>query len=163
MTVTEAVSPPRRRLLLTAGDRDRISGWAEADHPIEACGILIGTVAGDLVTVHEVRRTKNLELRFATSRYELDPRAHLTAWRQARDRGLVVVGFWHSHPDAEPEPSPLDLEQAWPDTSYLIVGVKRVGGSGGTPKAGTPTPAEAGEMRSWRLHRGRFIEEILAS
>lgn len=62
-----------------------------------------------------------------------------------------MVGFWHSHPGADPEPSSHDLDLAWPGASYLIVTVRSAGGE---PKAG--------EMRSWRLHEGRFVEEPLA-
>ena len=52
----------------------------------------------------------------------IDPKGHIDARRQARNRDLEVVGFYHSHPHSEPEPSPSDLEEAsYPGHLYLIV------------------------------------------
>jgi proteasome lid subunit RPN8/RPN11 len=55
-------------------------------------------------------------------RFLVNPRDHLDARRDARSRGLSVVGFYHSHPRSEPAPSPADRESAsYPDHLYLIV------------------------------------------
>jgi proteasome lid subunit RPN8/RPN11 len=51
----------------------------------------------------------------------LDPRVHIDARRDARRRGLAVVGFYHSHPHSAPEPSAADREGAtYRDCWYLI-------------------------------------------
>ena len=56
------------------------------------------------------------------NKYSLDPKAHIDARRSARVRGLEVVGFYHSHPHSEPEPSITDLAEAtYPGFLYLIV------------------------------------------
>jgi hypothetical protein len=58
------------------------------------------------------------------NRFEIEPEAHITARRQARARGLAVLGFYHSHPHSSPEPSVTDLlEASYPDHLYLIVGL----------------------------------------
>lgn len=62
-------------------------------------------------------------------------------------RGLVVVGFYHSHPDAPARPSPYDLEHAtWPWLSYVIVAARS---------------GQAEELTSWVLadDRAAFLPE----
>jgi proteasome lid subunit RPN8/RPN11 len=44
--------------------------------------------------------------------------------RDARDRGLEIIGFYHSHPDHPAEWSPTDLAEAhWIGCSYVITSV----------------------------------------
>jgi proteasome lid subunit RPN8/RPN11 len=52
----------------------------------------------------------------------MDPKDHIDGRRDARRRGLAVVGFYHSHPRSPAEPSATDLSEAsYPDHLYLIV------------------------------------------
>lgn len=44
--------------------------------------------------------------------------------RVATTDGPSVIGFYHSHPDADPEPSRLDRELACRGYWYLIVAVR---------------------------------------
>jgi len=105
--------------------------------PAECCGVLLGS--DEVVT--EARRTRNRAI--DRNRFLIDPEDHIDARREARARGLAVVGFYHSHPHSAPVPSPTDLEEAsYPDHLYLIVGL-----SGDEPDA-----------RLYRLEAGRFLE-----
>ena len=55
----------------------------------------------------------------------MDPEDHFKARRAARERGLEVVGFYHSHPASAPEPSPRDLaELSYPGYLYAVVSVR---------------------------------------
>jgi proteasome lid subunit RPN8/RPN11 len=98
-------------------------------YPEEGCGFLIGTVEdGDnhVLDTQPVanRRTENRE-----RRYHITPEDYREANRAAADRGLDIVGFYHSHPDHPAEPSDTDLEEAtFPGYTYVIVSVH-----GGTP------------------------------
>ena len=57
-----------------------------------------------------------------TRRFEIDPQDHIHVRRDARGRGLAVLGFYHSHPRSPALPSPTDLAEAsYPDHLYLIV------------------------------------------
>jgi proteasome lid subunit RPN8/RPN11 len=47
--------------------------------------------------------------------------------KYARDKGLEVVGFYHSHPDDVAVPSQYDLEHAWPTYSYIVMAVEKGG------------------------------------
>ena len=56
------------------------------------------------------------------NRFEIDPRDHIAARRDARTRGLDVVGFYHSHPHSGAQPSDTDIAEATYDGClYLIV------------------------------------------
>lgn len=57
-----------------------------------------------------------------TTRFLIDPRDHIEALRRARQRGLEVLGFYHSHPQTPAWPSATDVaEAAYPDAVHLIV------------------------------------------
>jgi proteasome lid subunit RPN8/RPN11 len=135
---------PGFRLRLPAELARELGEHGEAGYPEEACGLLLGRSAGGLSEAVAVRRAVNLNRARARDRYELDPRDLLAAEREARERGLDVVGVWHSHPDHPAEPSATDLSAAWEGWSYVIVPVL----------AGV-----AGDPRSWRLAGDRFVEE----
>jgi desampylase len=95
---------------------DEVAAHAREALPAECCGVLLG-IAGEVV---EAVRTRNLSE--DPGRYHLDPKGHIDARRAARQRGLEVVGFYHSHPHSEPEPSVTDVsEAAYPGYLYLIV------------------------------------------
>jgi proteasome lid subunit RPN8/RPN11 len=123
---------------------------AAAAYPWEGCGVLVGTMdaAGGAVSVRSVSGAANLSPR-GRDRYELDPLAIVRAERAAREAGLDVVGFWHSHPDHPAAPSRLDTERAWAEYLYVIVSTS-AGGSGA--------------VRAWRLAAGgrEFLEVSVA-
>ena len=67
-------------------------------------------------------RARNLSDR--PSRFLIDPKDHIQARREARAKGLDVIGFYHSHPHSAPVPSATDVaEAAYPNHLYLIVGL----------------------------------------
>lgn len=94
----------------------------EKAYPNEGCGILLGTF-GNEVDVVEVRQAANLREDRARDRYILDPRAILQAEKDARELGLDVVGFWHTHPDHPARPSRYDADHAWPEYVYVIMAI----------------------------------------
>jgi proteasome lid subunit RPN8/RPN11 len=91
---------------------DAVVAHAREAAPAECCGLLLGT--GDMVVA--AARTRNIA-NDPTRRFEVDPQDHIDVRRDARGRGLAVLGFYHSHP-----PSPTDVAEAsYPDHLYLIV------------------------------------------
>jgi proteasome lid subunit RPN8/RPN11 len=128
-----------------AGAEAVLRHLAAAAYPSEGCGVLVGACGADgLVSVRSVSDGANLSPR-GRDRYELDPLAIVRAERAARDAGLDVVGFWHSHPDHPAVPSRLDTERAWADYLYLIV---------------STSPGGSFEIRAWQLPSdgGPFVE-----
>ncbi len=129
--------------------RRQVELVVDASYPFEACGVMIGRAeisAGEVI-VEDVFHARNLNTERARDRFLLDPVDHLAADRVARQRGLDVVGFWHSHPDRPARPSATDLAAAWQGYSYLIVSTAAFGDN---------------VFRSWRLDDGRFLEEEIA-
>jgi proteasome lid subunit RPN8/RPN11 len=106
-------------LALTADARVR--EFAAAAYPDEGCGVLLGRFAGQRVEVVDANSGTNQNTDRSRDRYLLDPADIVRGDREARERGLDVVGFWHSHPDHPARPSQFDTDHAWVDYVYLIV------------------------------------------
>jgi len=112
-------------LRLAQADYGEIRRHGEETYPHECCGILVGTSEGDVRTVHSVVRCGNTRTDSPQNRYHIDPRELVQAQLQARERGLDIVGFYHSHPDHPARWSPTDLEEAhWIGCSYVITSVE---------------------------------------
>src|SRR5438132_4685724 len=95
---------------------DAVIAHARETHPVECCGMLIGSGA----SIDEAVRAKNIAE--SPRRFLIDPKDHIDARRSARGRALEVLGFYHSHPQAPAEPSPTDIpEAAYPEAVHLIV------------------------------------------
>ncbi len=108
-------------LWLTDAQARALIEQARADAPNETCGVLGGS--GDYV--HSVVPVANVA---ATPRvhYRLDEREQVRAFAQIGMTGQTVIGFYHSHPDGDPIPSPTDVQLAtYPNTAYLIIGLKQ--------------------------------------
>lgn len=83
---------------------------AEAAHPDECCGLLLGG-PGESARIERVVPAENVagDRRRA---FEIDPGALIAAFRAEREGGPVVIGYYHSHPLGSAEPSAQDRAQA---------------------------------------------------
>ncbi|HSG02072.1 MAG TPA: M67 family metallopeptidase [Vicinamibacterales bacterium] len=100
--------------------RSALVAHARASRPRESCGLLIGTRGA----IHFIVPTRNLAR--GTSRYRVDPCAHLRVQRTLRGfaPALQVVGAYHSHPRGAARPSARDVAEANdPAWIHLIVGL----------------------------------------
>lgn len=134
---------------------------AARDYPAECCGVLLGREEGEVKQVAEVAPLANLRHDAARAqefvplddpgresernRYLIDPHEQLRVEKAARDRGLEVLGYYHSHPDHPARPSEYDREHAWPWYSYVIVAVEK-----GVPH----------DTRSWVLSEDRSAFQL---
>ena len=114
---------------------DEVDAHAREAYPEECCGLLIAT--GEKKVIDCVRM-KNEHSGPKHDRYHIDPLELYRADRAASQRGLVVAGIYHSHPDYPAALSRFDLDHAFPWYSYFIVSV----GSGGTKDRRSWTPNE---------------------
>ena len=91
---------------------------ARRDAPNECCGLLLGT--GERVeAVYPARNECE-----SPTEFQIDPEDHFAALHEARERGLEVIGFYHSHPASAAVPSSRDLADAsYPDAYYVIASV----------------------------------------
>jgi proteasome lid subunit RPN8/RPN11 len=127
------------------------------DYPGECCGAMLGRADGVCKEVGEIVPLKNLRSDPARAqellpvddpgreternRFLIDPLDQLRVEKEARARGLDVLGYYHSHPDHPARPSIYDCEHAWPWYSYVIISVER-----GVPK----------DLTSWVLAEDRL-------
>jgi proteasome lid subunit RPN8/RPN11 len=92
---------------------------AHADVPREACGVLLGR---DGVVVEAVPVTNRAADPLHT--FRLDEREYVAALYKGERRGLVLIGFYHSHPQGLAIPSQTDIAQShYPDALHVIVGL----------------------------------------
>jgi len=74
-----------------------------AAYPSEACGLLLGRPEWILETAPCRNVAANPDLAF-----QIDPVFHVRLQREARARGLAILGSFHSHPEGEAAPSLAD-------------------------------------------------------
>ncbi len=94
---------------------------AQAERPLECCGLLAGAICSDGVA--EVRlRYPLLNAAASAVEFESEPASLFSAIRDIRRQGLEVLAVYHSHPTSEPIPSRKDLERNnWPQAVALII------------------------------------------
>jgi len=128
-------------------------------YPNECCGALLGVAGADGTKVCRalLPLDNRREGEAARTRFLVTADDFRWAEKQARQQGLEVVGWYHSHPDHPARPSEFDREHALPWYSYIVVHVARRadGEAGGEPQ----------EATSWVLaeDRSQFLPEPLRS
>jgi len=135
-------------ILLTEQQLIDVRQHGERDYPFECCGLMLGRFenSGIKVVIETYAISNAREEEAKRNRFLIRPEELMRGERYARDRGVDVVGFYHSHPDDRAVPSHYDLEHAWPTYSYIVVSVEQ---------------GQANELRSWEMEadRSRFNEE----
>jgi proteasome lid subunit RPN8/RPN11 len=100
--------------------RDEIVRHARADAPREACGLVAGhgAAAARVIPCANAHETP-------VTRYAIDPREQLGAFREMEAKGEELVAIYHSHPITQPYPSPTDRAEAhYPDAFYVLVSLR---------------------------------------
>jgi proteasome lid subunit RPN8/RPN11 len=113
------------RIVLSNADLAFICDAAERAFPEECCGLLVGT-GEEAVTVTEVVAGENTAADKETH-FAIDPQLQFDTLRAGRERGLRVVGHYHSHPNGRATPSAEDLAMAVDASVWLIVAVTASG------------------------------------
>jgi proteasome lid subunit RPN8/RPN11 len=104
-----------------------IRRYLENAFPNEAGGFLIGELdsGSDARVMTEIRYVDNVfETEEQYHRYLMDAGAFQAAEDYADERGLVLMGYFHSHPNSPAIPSEFDRVHALPNFAYLIVSVQ---------------------------------------
>jgi len=115
----------------------QIERGGTAAYPNECCGILIGVETGGRRMIERLQPVENsFEAGEQFHRFSITPQTLMQADKAAGDKGKLVLGFYHSHPDHPARPSEYDREHAWPFYSYIIVSIAK---------------GEAVDMTSWLL------------
>jgi proteasome lid subunit RPN8/RPN11 len=101
----------------------------EETYPHECCGVLLGLsldgVQQGVNKVEAVVRAGNTRTDSAHNRYQISPHELVRIQREARQRELDIIGFYHSHPDHPARWSLTDFAEAhWLGCSYVITSVE---------------------------------------
>ena len=114
--------PPERSVIRFEGALlEDIAREASSAYPFEGCGALLGEKGHALVMLPLVNTEKDKP----RVRFEVSPQDYLRVEREAEGRGLLLLGFWHSHPDHPASPSATDLSCAWVGLLTVIVSVQK--------------------------------------
>jgi proteasome lid subunit RPN8/RPN11 len=92
---------------------------AEAEAPIEACGILAGT--GDRVEkLYPMRNSDQ-----SSDHFMMTPEEQFAVVKDIRSASLKMLAIYHSHPATPARPSEEDIRLALtPDVIYVIVSLQ---------------------------------------
>lgn len=128
-------------VVLPAALQQRIFRHLEAAHPNEGGGFLLGSQDAETVRIVDIIPIENVfEKEEQYHRYAMTPLDWARLEDQADERGLTLVGYFHSHPDSPAIPSIYDRDHALPNFTYIITQVNE---------------AKAVDMRVWRLRPDR--------
>ena len=156
-------------LALSPSQISIMEAHAERVYPEECCGLLVGQIDSAenrelLKSVVEVVLLDNewtpeiIESEITESeiaevdlskainkrrRYWIDPKDMLRVQKASRDKGLNIIGIYHSHPDHLAVPSECDRVQAWPQYAYVIMSVCN---------------GKAVDMQNWALDSNRQFQ-----
>jgi proteasome lid subunit RPN8/RPN11 len=109
---------------------DAITAHALAGYPFEVCGVLLGR-NGDRggARVEQVVSVVNREEETPRVRYQIAPEDLIRIQREARQKRLEILGYYHSHPDHPARPSETDRRMAAESLSdgtiHVVVGVDK--------------------------------------
>jgi proteasome lid subunit RPN8/RPN11 len=98
---------------------------ARRTYPNECCGAMIGTLDGDVKMVSEAVALENAFQGAQAARYELRPEDLLAADKAARERGMDLIGIYHSHPDCDAYFSKTDLQNSCPWYSFVVLSIQK--------------------------------------
>ena len=110
-----------QKIKISQSDKEILSEYSENQKPNESCAILFGK--NDEVS--DLFLTENIEessVNFTISNEQL-----IEAYQMAENKGLDVIGIFHSHPDSDAFPSNTDKKfmQGNPVTWVIYSGVNK--------------------------------------
>lgn len=97
---------------------------AQKTYPKECCGAMIGAIDGSEKTVRIAVTLENAFDGEQGAMYELRQEDLLRADAEARQRGMDLIGIFHSHPDCDAYFSNTDLENSCPWYSFVVLSIK---------------------------------------
>ncbi len=98
---------------------------ARQAYPNECCGAMIGSIADDGKIVKIAIPLENAFEGAQAARYELRPEDLLAADKAARERGMDLIGIYHSHPDCDAYFSATDLKNSCPWYSFVVLSIQK--------------------------------------
>lgn len=130
--------------------QQRIFEQMEGTFPNEGGGFLLGELSNGDVVIKDITQVENIfEEEEQYHRYAMTPQDWMRLEDEADEKGLSLVGYYHSHPNAPAIPSDYDRDHALPNFVYIITSVQS---------------GKAVDMRAWQLKadRSAFDAETLS-
>jgi proteasome lid subunit RPN8/RPN11 len=125
---------------------EQLLAHARREVPIEACGLLSGSIDAGLATSYHPARNEEA----SPLRYSVHPEDLVRITFEIEDAGDDLVAIFHSHTHTPAVPSPTDRRAAmYPDVFYLLASLTDAG-----------VPPEAA-LRAWRIVDGEATEAPL--
>lgn len=132
-------------LRLDRATYDGIVAHAKRDHPIEACGVVVGPAGSDRAE----RLIEMVNAAGSPTFYEFDSSDLFRLYKEMDDRDEEPVVIYHSHTETEAYPSRTDIGLAMePNAHYVLVSTREHGNNDGPV-----------EFRSYRIVDGEVTEE----
>lgn len=123
---------------------NRIKIHGEESYNEECCGALYGYEKDEIKVIHDILEFQNEKAESREVRYLITPAQYKLAEKQAKEKNLELLGFYHSHPDHPALPSKFDTDHALPWFIYIIVSVNKT---------------KANNLTSWILKEDRSAFE----
>lgn len=124
---------------------DAMIAHARADHPDEACGVIVGPAGSD----DPVRLIQMINADRSPTFFRFDPSEQLKLYREMDDADEEIIVIYHSHTATEAYPSRTDISYAAePQAHYFLVSTAESGADEGPV-----------ELRSFRIVDGVVTEE----
>ena len=102
---------------------DEIVKHCVAGLPNEACGLIAGTIDGDVKQIEKIYLLTNIDK--SREHFSMDPKEQLAAVQDARANHYTMLGNFHSHPESPSRPSEEDKRLAYDSTAeYLILSLQ---------------------------------------
>ena len=136
-------------IVLDKNLQQTIFAQMEATYPNEGGGFLLGKSEMANIRIVDVIGVENtFETEEQYHRYAMTPQNWASMEDEADARGLSLVGYYHSHPNAPAIPSEFDRVHALPHFVYIIRSVQ---------------DGKAADQKAWLLRddRSNFDEFIL--
>lgn len=127
---------------------EQMIAHARADHPDEACGVIVGPAGSD----RPERLVQMINADRSPTFFRFDPSEQLGLYRAMDEADEEIVVVYHSHTATPAYPSRTDISYAAePQAHYLLVSTAESGSHEGPV-----------EVRSYRIVDGSVEEEEIA-
>ncbi|MGQ9788576.1 MAG: Mov34/MPN/PAD-1 family protein [Candidatus Hadarchaeaceae archaeon] len=113
------------KLRIKSSDIGKIDDHALETYPCECVGLMVGTSNKEIFEISEVIKAKNT-LNSPVA-FEADPQFVYEVSKDAENRGLQLIGIYHSHPNLHAYVSARDAKfmKFWGHLVWLILGMSQ--------------------------------------
>jgi [CysO sulfur-carrier protein]-S-L-cysteine hydrolase len=134
-------------LTITRDQLDAMIAHARADHPDEACGVIVGPEGSD----RPVRLVPMINADRSPTFFRFDPAEQFRLYQAMEEAGEEIIVVYHSHTATEAYPSRTDISlAAEPQAHYVLISTAESVDSDGPVS-----------VRSYRIVDGTVTEENL--